>query len=97
MMAPGCISMERKSSTHWGFHGPAPKDGEMYLEAGTHSVEIQYFQNRGGAGISFQWFNLDKGAFEVVPESVLSVSSADYLETKPYIPESKLVKSNPRR
>lgn len=80
---------------HGGFHGPDIKDGEVYLSEGAHDLKIHYFQGSGGAAITFQWFNSEKGVFEVVPTSMFSVSPDDYLETKPYIPEDKLVKSIP--
>lgn len=78
-----------------GFHAISTRDGEMYLKEGKHPLEIRYFQGGGGAAVSFQWFNKEKGAFEVVPQSVLSVSPDDFVETKPYVPESQLVKSIP--
>lgn len=80
---------------HWGLHGTSARDGEVYLTSGSHSLEIEYFQASGGAGISFQWFNKETGRFEIVPESMLFVTPDDYLETKEYIPEGKLVKSIP--
>lgn len=78
-----------------GLHGPSPKDGETYLQAGRHDVEIHFWQAKGGGSISFQWFNKETTRFEVVPEEFLSVSPDDYEEVKPYIPASKLVKSIP--
>ncbi|MFH6982106.1 family 16 glycoside hydrolase [Marinoscillum luteum] len=80
---------------HGGFHGPTPKDGEVYLTAGDHPFEIQYFQASGGGAVSFQWFNKDAGKFEVIPQSMLFVSPSDYLETKEYISDEVLVKSIP--
>lgn len=80
---------------HCCFHGPDPKDGEMYLEAGKHDVKIYYFQAGGGAAISFQWFNTAEEKFELVPEGVLSHMPADYLEPKPYIAPGKLTKAIP--
>lgn len=80
---------------HWGFHGPDPKDGEVYLEAGDHPIEIEFFQSGGRGLLSLQWFNTEKGKFELVPEEMLFVSPNDYLETKKYIPEGELAKNIP--
>ncbi len=80
---------------HCCFHGPDPKDGEMYLKAGKHDVKIYYFQAGGGAAISFQWFNTAEEKFELVPENVLSHSPSDYLEPRPFIPAGKLTKAIP--
>jgi len=85
----------KEAVDNWGLHAPEPKDAEVYLKAGKHSIEIQYFQASGEGSVSFQWFNKEKGAFELVPESMLSVSADDYIETRKYIPEGKLVKSIP--
>lgn len=80
---------------NWGFHGPDPKDGEVYLKAGLHPIEIFYFQGGGGAAISLQWFNKAASQYEVVPESMMQTSAEDYLETIEYVPEGKLVKAIP--
>lgn len=80
---------------HWGFHGPNPKDAEVYLKEGDHSFEIEYFQGTSGGALSFQWFNRETGRFELVPENMLFVSPEDYVETRPFIPEGELVKSIP--
>lgn len=86
---------EKIAIDHWGLHGPDPKDGEVYLEAGDHPLEIEYFQAGSGGVLSLQWFNKETGKYEVVPEEMLFVSPDDYLETKKYVPEGKLVKSIP--
>jgi len=80
---------------HCCFHGPDPKDGEVYLTAGAHPVRILYFQAGGGAAISFQWFNKEIEKYQLVPESMLSHTIEDYLEPKPYVPEGLLTKSIP--
>lgn len=80
---------------HWGVHGNETKDSEIYLNAGNHPFEIEYFQGGGGASLSLQWFNKEIGKFEVVPESMMFVSSADYVETEEYIDASLLVKAIP--
>lgn len=80
---------------NWGFHGPDPKDSEMWLKAGDHPFEIIYFQSGGGASLSLQWFNKESGMFELIPEEMLVVKPEDYKKTVEFIPESKLVKSIP--
>ncbi|MFY0608276.1 MAG: DUF1080 domain-containing protein [Cyclobacteriaceae bacterium] len=78
-----------------GYHGPTKKDGEVYLKKGKYPIEVHYFQGGGGADISLQWFNTDKGAFELVPESLLSVDPKDYEKPLMPIPKEELVKSIP--
>ncbi|MEQ8469766.1 MAG: DUF1080 domain-containing protein [Marinoscillum sp.] len=78
-----------------GLHSTSPKDGEVYLTEGKHDLEIHYFQGKGGAALSFQWFNKNTGRFEVVPEDMLSTSPEDFKMVKPHIPQEKLVKSIP--
>ncbi len=78
-----------------GFHGNEPKDGELYLNEGKHSFEIDYFQAGGGGALSWQWFNREVGNYELVPAELLSVSSADYVETKEFISPGELAKMIP--
>ncbi|WP_421877480.1 family 16 glycoside hydrolase [Marinoscillum sp.] len=78
-----------------GPHGTRARDGEVYLKAGKHDLEIHYYNGAADGVISFQWFNKDLGNFEVVPESMLSVAPDDYQEVKPYVDARKLVKSIP--
>ncbi|MFT6866771.1 MAG: cytochrome c [Cyclobacteriaceae bacterium] len=80
---------------NWGLHGTEAKDAELYLTAGNHSFEIEYFQGGGGAGLSLQWFNKELGSFEVVPEAMMFVSPADYVKTELYVDASLLAKSIP--
>lgn len=80
---------------NWGFHGPDAKDAEVYLKAGDHPIEIEYFQGGSGGALSLQWFNRDAGRFELVPADMLFVSPDDYRETKEYVPAGQLTKSIP--
>lgn len=86
---------DKEIINHWDLHGPEPKDGEMYLEKGEHPLRIVFFQKGGGAAASFQYFDKEAGQFVVVPEEMLSHTSDDYLETRVFIPDGKLVKAIP--
>ena len=78
-----------------GKHGTRAKDGEIYLTEGKHKIELHYSQDIYKAFISFQWFNKESGKFELVPESMLSTSDADFVATQKFIPEEKLLKTIP--
>ncbi|MEO9477654.1 MAG: family 16 glycoside hydrolase [Cyclobacteriaceae bacterium] len=78
-----------------GPHGKETRDGEVYLEAGDHPFEIWYYQGGGGGALSFQWFDMTTGKFEVVPETMLSVSPAHYIDFEKYVDVNELLKSIP--
>lgn len=80
---------------NWGFHGPEPKDGEVYLTAGDHPFELHYFQGGGGGAVSFQWFDKQTGSFQVVPEDMMFVTRDEYVETTAYIDKDELIKAIP--
>ncbi|MEZ4773714.1 MAG: PA14 domain-containing protein [Bacteroidia bacterium] len=60
-----------------GNHGFGPKDGVFTLEAGTHSLLIDYFQGAGGGGISLLWLKPETEDFEVVPTEAYSFNKND--------------------
>lgn len=78
-----------------GPHGTEARDGEIYLEAGDHPFEIWYYQGGGGGALSFQWFDMSTGKFEVVPETMLSVSPSHYIDFEKYVDVNELLKSIP--
>jgi cytochrome c551/c552 len=38
-----------------GQHAPSEESGELFLSAGRHGLEVQYFENQGGAELSVEW------------------------------------------
>lgn len=80
---------------HDGLHGPSPKDGEVWLKKGEHKIEIIYFQAKGGAALSAQWFNRNTEQFELLGGDLIRFSEIDLLETTPYVSAAKLSKYIP--
>ncbi len=78
-----------------GYHGARPIDGEMYLTAGSHNIELTFFQGGGGAALSLQWFNRETTQFEIIGAESLSFGPDDILATKPYVAPSQLTKAIP--
>lgn len=78
-----------------GWHGPRPVDGEMYLTAGKHDIEIHFQQGGGGAALSFQWYNRDEEQFQLVDEQVMSYQAANVEEVVPMADRASLVKEIP--
>ncbi len=68
-----------------GSHGPQTVDGEVVLSPGKHKVKILHFQGAGGAFLSWQWFNKETEAYELVNEDLLSFEAEDVTKTVPYI------------
>ncbi len=58
---------------HDGVHGATTKDGDVTLTAGSHALEVRYFQVTGGARLQLQWRRPGQTTFETVPNSVFSV------------------------
>lgn len=81
--------------SNWGFHGPEPVDATLDLTAGTHPLEILFFQGTGGAALSLQWFNNDSGQFELIPNSALRVGAEHVREVVAVITDDKIIKSIP--
>ena len=54
-----------------GLHGMGPKDGEIALKAGYHPFRVDYFQGRGGKGISLKWRSFDDDQFSVIGSTTL--------------------------
>ncbi|PCE66283.1 PA14 domain-containing protein [Sediminicola luteus] len=69
-----------------GFHGFEAVDGEVNLSQGEHDVRIEFFQGGGGAGLSFQWYNKETKAFELVEGDMLAHTEADFTATAPFEP-----------
>lgn len=78
-----------------GFHGAEAVDGEMYLKAGKHDLEIQFLQGGGGATLSLQWFDRQTEKFVLLGPKSLSHTTENIIPTKPYVPASQLTKSIP--
>jgi len=47
-----------------GLHGMGPVDGEIALRAGYHPFRVDYFQGRGGKGLSLKVRSFDDNTFE---------------------------------
>ncbi|MDX1688727.1 MAG: PA14 domain-containing protein [Candidatus Promineifilaceae bacterium] len=57
---------------HWTVHSEAVDTATIPLDAGTHSIRVEYFENTGLALVSLDWERVDQGEEEVVdilPES----------------------------
>lgn len=78
-----------------GWHGPRPVDGEMYLTAGKHDIEIHFQQGGGGASLSFQWYNREAEQFQLVDEQVMSYTATNIEEVVPMAARESLVKEIP--
>jgi len=77
-----------------GLHGNEVKYAEVTLQAGSNDIKVQFYQASGGASVSLQWAKPD-GAYEVVPEGVLSHAKSDFRKVIPFVSASKLVRSIP--
>ncbi|MDX1547113.1 MAG: family 16 glycoside hydrolase, partial [Rhodothermales bacterium] len=80
---------------HDGLHGPTAIDGEVFLEAGPHPIEVQYFQGGGGKALSLQWIAHGQDAFTVIQPSAFTYDAADLRETAPYEPPEPLIEGIP--
>lgn len=52
-----------------GNHGMDPKEAEVALRAGYHSLRIDYFQGGGGRGISLKWARFGDPGLKVISET----------------------------
>ena len=59
-----------------GSHGMQERSKELYLSAGYHFIEIQYFNSSGEGGLKWSW-SFDKQVKTIVPEHVLKSSLSD--------------------
>ena len=72
---------------HDGVHGATTKDGDVTLTAGSHALEIRYFQAGGGARLQLQWRRPGQTTFETVPTSVFSVEGGGARVVAPGVKE----------
>ena len=68
-------------------HGATTKDGDVTLAAGSHALEIRYFQVSGPQRLQLQWKRPGQTTFETVPTSVLSVEGGGARVVSPGIKE----------
>jgi len=57
---------------HWTVHPEAVDTATVPLEAGTHTIRVEYFENTGVATVSLDWERVDQGeeeAVDISPES----------------------------
>lgn len=78
-----------------GDHGPQARDGEIILKKGKHSIQINYYQGRGGYALSLQWAKHGDNKFSIIPNTVLSHTKDNYKKSVPYVPLTKLIRSIP--
>ena len=78
-----------------GYHGARPVDGEMYLTAGKHDMEVIFQQGGGGAVLSLQWFNRDEEEFQLLDDQVVSYVAENVEEVVPAEARENLVKEIP--
>ncbi len=71
---------------HGGEHGATVMDGEVFLEAGTYPIRVEYFQGGGGKALSLQWIRHGEDEFTVIGPDALTYDEADVQETRPYEP-----------
>jgi len=68
-----------------GLHGPDPKDGNVELTAGAHTLRILHFESAGGEHLELRW--CQPGAvddkFTLIPAAVLTHDAAVSRETSP--------------
>jgi cytochrome c len=60
-----------------GPHGMDPKEAEVALKAGYHTLRILYFQGGGGQGISLKWARFNEPGFKTIPEQYFAHKSGD--------------------
>lgn len=62
-----------------GNHGMDPKEAEVALRAGYHSLRIDYFQGGGGRGISLKWARFGDPGLKVISETQFTHRRSDDL------------------
>ena len=78
-----------------GDHGAIGRDGELILKKGKHVVRIDYYNNRGGYALSFQWAKHGDNKFSIVPNGVLTHTKKLFKKSAPYVAPAALVKNVP--
>ncbi|OLF06812.1 hypothetical protein BLA60_30135 [Actinophytocola xinjiangensis] len=68
---------------HDGRHAELSKDGSVSLTAGYHSLRTEYFEVGGEQVLRLEWRPPGAGAFEVVPNTVLSTDAGVVRVTAP--------------
>ncbi|MGC5561841.1 ricin-type beta-trefoil lectin domain protein [Streptomyces sp. FR-108] len=81
--------------SHDGLHGAEPKDGNVVLTAGYHSVRIDHFEKDGGQQVTLAWKPPSAAGFAVVPNSVLSTDADVVRVTAPGRKECELAGDSP--
>ncbi|MFE9681926.1 ricin-type beta-trefoil lectin domain protein [Streptomyces sp. NPDC006285] len=81
--------------SHDGLHGADPKDGNVVLTAGYHSIRIDHFEKDGGQQVTLAWKPPSASAFAVVPNSVLSTDADVVRVTAPGRKECELAGDSP--
>lgn len=77
---------DKKIVDHDGEHGATVMDGEVFLEAGTYPLRLEYFQGGGGKALSLQWIQHGEDDFSVIGPQALTYDEADLRETRIYEP-----------
>ncbi|MBN8645781.1 MAG: hypothetical protein J0L61_11155 [Planctomycetes bacterium] len=54
---------------HDGLHSYNKKTGAVNLTAGTHTVEVVFFENSGHAGLTLEWASPGTTAYSIVPST----------------------------
>ncbi|WP_435843907.1 ricin-type beta-trefoil lectin domain protein [Streptomyces fructofermentans] len=80
---------------HDGLHGADPKDGNVVLTAGHHSIRIDHFERNGGQQVTLAWKPPSAADFTVVPNSVLSTDADVVRVTAPGRKECELAGDSP--
>ena len=80
---------------HDGVHGATTKDGDVTLAAGSHALEIRYFQVGGPQRLQLQWKRPGQTTFETVPTSVLSVEGGGARVVSPGVKECQSLSDLP--
>ncbi|UPZ34546.1 ricin-type beta-trefoil lectin domain protein [Streptomyces sp. LRE541] len=81
--------------SHDGLHGAEPKDGNVVLTAGYHSIRIDHFEKDGGQQVTLAWKPPSATTFTVVPNSVLSTDADVVRVTAPGRKECELAGDSP--
>ena len=72
---------------HDGVHAASPMDGEVTLTAGSHELEIDYFQAGGGAVLTLSWLRPGETDFELVPNAVFTTEGGGARVVSPGVKE----------
>ena len=68
---------------HDGLHGPDARTVDLDLTAGSHALDLWYFECYGGAVLRLEWRKPGASAFELVPTSALSCRAGEVRVTAP--------------